>query len=129
FADNARYIPSNCVDNHCCRDFTSREDEVAYGNLRSSEVFDHSFVDALVPAADQDHLFRLRESQRFSLIELAARRTEHNDLGFLPLPYRFNRLKNRFRLENHPLAATEWSVIDGAMPIRCEGSQIVDPGF
>ena len=38
----------------------------------------------------------------------------------------FHRFEDRFRLENHSFAATEWPVIDRPMPIRSEIPQIVD---
>src|SRR5215475_11770826 len=90
-------------------------------------MLDDTFVDTLVTAADQNHLVRLRESQRFNLVELPACRAEHDHFRLRALANRLHRLKNRLRLENHSFTAAERPVIHRSMAIRSEISQIVQP--
>ena len=118
------------VHDHRRRDFTAGKDEISDRDFCRRQVFDHSFVDAFVPAADQNHLFRFRKPQRFGLIESAGLPRSAPRLRLARvLPNRFNRLENRFRLENHSFAAAERPVVDRAMPIRGEIPQIVDSNF
>jgi hypothetical protein len=90
-------------------------------------MLDHSFVDTLVTAADQNHLVRLREPKRFSLIELPAGRAEYDHFGLRALANCLDRLKNRFRLENHSFAAAERPIVHRSMAIRSKIPQIMNP--
>src|SRR6185436_3800128 len=65
------------------------------------------------------------------LVELPALGRKQNH--FLPRggdqvrPDRFHGVKNRLRLQNHAFAAAKRTVIDGLVPVRGPGPQIVHP--
>src|SRR5215471_13136449 len=125
FSNHSRHVPCYRINQNSSGDFPAGEDKVSDGNLRCRQMLDDAFVDTLVAAADQNHLVCLREPQRFGLIELPAGRAEHDHFRLRALANRLDRIKNRFRLEDHSFAAAERPVVHRSMAIGSEIPQIV----
>src|ERR1051326_2178877 len=128
FPHTSPHVASYCIDDNDSRNPSSRYDEVTDRDFRRCQVFDNAFINTFITAADQNSLICLRETKRLGLIKAAARGAEHDyfDGRKLLLSKRFDRIEDRFGLENHAFATSERPIINGAVPIGSEIPKIVD---
>ena len=91
----------------------------------------HALIHAFVASADQNESVEHRQLRRQTLIKPPAlRRKQHHRLlrrSAFFTRRQFQRLhtfKERFRLQDHPLAAAKWAVIHRAMPVAGKRPQI-----
>jgi hypothetical protein len=91
----------------------------------------YPLIDAFVAAADQDNPVERCQFRRQALVKPSPLRRKqhyamHRRSAFLTRRQiqRFHTFKERFRLEDHPLAAAEWAVIHGVMAIAGKRPQI-----
>ena len=112
----ARQQPHHRIHHAERRRFATREHEVADRPLLGGQACCHSLVHILVVAAEQRQVRSNRVAHRVIVREPRAARRQQHDRP-LPLAQRFNRLKERLRLEHHPGATAVGIVIHGVMPV------------
>ena len=118
-AKGARDVPRDGVDDDHGRQFAAREDVVADRYLEVYAMLDEARVHPFVTAADEDEARLASECAREGVGEAHALRREVDDeAGFGCVRARgLERGIEDVDAHDHPLAATEGVVIDGAMAV------------
>src|SRR5581483_2287640 len=115
------------------RQFAATQNVIADGKLAIGEKNVDSLIHALVAAANQRHTLQSGQLLGHALVKaLALGGKQHHrfpgDSGQARFPGRdrlcFQTLKDRFRLQNHALAAAEGTVVHSAVAVVGEVAQV-----
>ena len=111
------------LDHHHRRGLAAGQHVVAHRQLAVDQVLAHPVVDALVAPAEQGEPLRAGQLARQGLVEPAARRAEEversHGLGGLDAG------EDRLGPQDHPGAASEGGVVDGAVDVGGVVPQVV----
>ncbi len=123
-ADDAGKQSGDGLDQDQRGEFASGQDVVADRHLLRGQSVDHTFVDALVSAAQQREVCLAAELAHEVAIEAPAGRAQQQDTP--PVVEGFHGGEQRLGFHHHAGPAAERLGVHGPMPILGEVSEIVD---
>jgi len=136
-SQRTRNKPRNRIDDQHRRKFPAAQNIVSDGNFFRGEMFGDPLVNSFVAPAKKHDAIQPRILPRGILLEEFSGSRHQNDgrlrivhggqLGAAKAPAKqcFDRLEKRFRFQHHPFAPAKRPVIDAAVAIPSEHTQVL----
>ena len=129
--EHSRNQSHDTVDQHAGCQFSTAQHVVANGDFVGGQVVGDSFVNAFVPAANQDEMPAVGQLADHFLGQLAALSREQDGPegrgGAVLGSEAANGSEEGLRLEDHALPAPEGPVVDRPVAVTGVGSEVVNP--
>ena len=136
-SQRTRNKPRNRIDDQHRRKLPAAQNIVSDGNFFRGEMFGHTLIHSFISSTKKHNAIQLRKSPRRFLPEEFSRCRHQNNGRFwivrsgllgtaqAPAKKRFSRFEKRLRFEHHPFPPAKRPVIDAAVAILGEHTQVL----